>query len=68
MVFVQTVMPCPRDFERFYMIVWVVWHGGIQNVLSFVLWELQSTVAGKESFLLSIRMNKAFHHLAAVLD
>ncbi len=50
LVFVHVVMPCPWDFDCFYMIVWVIWDFGLQNFLSFVLkGELQRTVAGKES-------------------
>lgn len=50
LVFVQTVRPCPWDFERLNTVVWVACNSRIQNVSSFVLnGELQRTVAGKES-------------------
>lgn len=55
-------------FRVFYVVVWAMRDGDIQNLSSFVPQSGASEdYCWKIMYLLSVRMNTAFHHLAVVL-
>lgn len=71
--FVPVVMLCLWDFEGFFFFLHDSFGSygtlAFKNVLSFVVKRGASEHCSRRRiYLLSVRMNKAFHHLAAVLE